>query len=97
VLPWPTELLGFAPRWPEPGPGYCAYRDQVGAFVAQLPTDTVVFSHFIAINAVIGVATNDDRLVIASLDNCSQTVVEIGADQSFRLISMGQQADTLIR
>jgi broad specificity phosphatase PhoE len=83
--------------WTDLGPRYCSYRDEVGLFVAELPTDTVVFSHFIAINAVIGAATNNDRLVIASLDNCSQTVVEVGADRSLRLISTGQQADTLIR
>jgi broad specificity phosphatase PhoE len=87
----------MAGTWADLGPRYGEYRDGAAAFIAQLPTDTVVFSHFIAINAVIGAATHDDRLVIASLDNCSQTVVEIGADQSLHLISTGEQADTLIR
>ena len=47
------------------------------AAVAALPADTVVFSHFVAINAVIGAALGDDRLVIRSLDNCSVTVVDV--------------------
>ena len=42
-----------------------------------LDEDTVVFSHFVAINAVIGACVGDDRLVIRSLDNCSVTVVDV--------------------
>ena len=45
-----------------------------------LRADTVVVSHFIAINAVIGSATGDDRLVVCSLDNCSVTRSRIRVD-----------------
>jgi broad specificity phosphatase PhoE len=73
-----------------------AYRDTVVATLLALPVDAVVFSHFIAINAAIGAATNDDRVVIRSLDNCSLTV--IGRDEG-RLVlhQAGHEADTLIR
>ena len=57
---------------------------------------TVIFSHFIAINAAIGVATGDDRLVIRSLDNCSVTVVDVD-DVGIHLVEGGHEADTLIR
>ena len=56
----------------------------------------MVFSHFIAINAVIGVATDNDAMVIASLDNCSVTTFEI-VDGKLVLIESGNEADTLIR
>jgi broad specificity phosphatase PhoE len=56
-----------------------------------------VFSHFIAINAVIGAATGDDRVVIASLDNCSITVFDVPGDGTLSLVSTGGEADTLIR
>jgi broad specificity phosphatase PhoE len=56
----------------------------------------VVFSHFIAINVLIGVALGDDRLVIRSLDNCSVTVVDI-VDGEVVLVEGGHEADTLIR
>jgi broad specificity phosphatase PhoE len=82
--------------WAALGPRYISYRDQVIARVAACPTDTVIFSHFVAINAVIGACLNDDRLVIRSLDNCSVTVVEIGA-QGIVLVEAGHEADTLIR
>lgn len=83
--------------WGALGPRYTAYRDAVVARVAACPVDTVIVSHFIAINAVIGACVGDDRLVIASLDNCSCTVVEVGADGRLRLLAQGHEADTLIR
>jgi broad specificity phosphatase PhoE len=83
--------------WADLGERYTTFRDGIIVALAELPTDTVVFSHFVAINAVIGAATNDDRLVIRSLDNCSITVVEIDADRSVRLLAGGHEADTLIR
>ena len=66
----------MAGTWTALGPRYTAYRDAIAAYVAGLADDTVVTSHFVAINAVIGACTGDDRLVIRSLDNTSVTVVE---------------------
>ncbi|MBJ7362884.1 MAG: hypothetical protein JHD36_09065 [Ilumatobacteraceae bacterium] len=66
-------------------------------FVATREVDTVIFSHFIAINAVIGHCIKDDRLVIDSLDNASVTVVETDASGNVSLVERGRQADTLIR
>jgi broad specificity phosphatase PhoE len=82
--------------WTQLGVRYTDYRDQVVARVAQCETDTVIFSHFVAINAVIGACLGDDRLVIRSLDNCSVTVVEIDAEV-MTLVQGGHEADTLIR
>ncbi|MFZ4718316.1 MAG: histidine phosphatase family protein [Ilumatobacteraceae bacterium] len=82
--------------WADLGPDYTSFRDSVVAAVVGLPADTVVFSHFIAINAVIGAAIGDDRLVIRSLDNCSVTVVEV-VDGLVTLVEGGHEADTLIR
>ena len=42
------------------GTRYTAFRDGVVAALATLPNDTVVVSHFVAINAAIGVAVGDD-------------------------------------
>lgn len=82
--------------WAELGARYTDFRDEVIAALRSTDVDAVVFSHFIAINAVIGVATGDDRLVIRSLDNCSITVVDVDAD-GVRLVEAGHEADTLIR
>ncbi len=88
--------LAMAGTWSALGPRYTSFRDGVAATVKALPNDTVVTSHFIAINAVIGAALDDDRMVIRSLDNCSVTVVDI-VDGVLHLVEGGHEADTLIR
>ena len=92
---WLREVM--VGEWSALGPRYTAYRDAVVAAVRAMQVDTVVFSHFIAINAVIGAATGDDRMVIRSLDNCSVTVIEVAPDGALRLVEGGHEADTLIR
>lgn len=82
--------------WSMLGPRYVEFRDQVVAMLLGCTADTVVTSHFVAINAVIGAATGDDRLVIRRLDNCSITVVDI-RDGVVALVEGGHEADTLIR
>ena len=79
------------------GPRYSDYRTNLLAALSSLQNDAVVFSHFIAINVVIGAATNDDRMVIASLDNCSVTTVVTDGRGGFTIESIGREADTLIR
>jgi broad specificity phosphatase PhoE len=93
-VPWLRQAM--AGTWTALGPRYTAYRDAVAGYVAGLRDDTVVTSHFVAINAVIGACTGDDRLVIRSLDNTSVTVVETSAT-GMVLVSAGHEADTLIR
>ena len=63
---------------------------------AAIDGDSVVFSHFVAINAAIGAAIGDDRLVVRSLDNCSVTVFDV-VDGALQLVESGHEADTLIR
>jgi len=90
----------MAGEWSALGPRYTAFRDSVVDTVMSLAgrhTDgCIVFSHFIAINAVIGAALGDDRLVIRSLDNASITVVDVVGSR-IELVEGGREADTLIR
>lgn len=78
------------------GAHYRTYRHDLAQCVASIDTDTVIFSHFIAINAVIGEALGDDRVVIRQLDNCSVTIFEV-ADGQLEIVELGGEADTLIR
>ncbi len=82
--------------WAALGVRYTSFRDAAVARLAACTSDTVVFSHFVAINAVIGAALGDDRLVIHSLDNASVTVLDV-RDGQFTLVEAGREADTLIR
>lgn len=91
---WLRRVMGGT--WGELDDRYGSYRAGAVDFVAGQQRDAVVFSHFVAINAVIGAALDDDRLVIYSLDNCSVTTIAV-EDGRLRLLSAGRQADTLIR
>ncbi len=89
-----VAMLG---TWADLGSEYVVFRDSVVKFVQSLETSTVIFSHFIAINSVIGALTDDDRLVIRSLDNCSITLLECDSAGNLRIAQTGHEADTLIR
>ncbi len=93
-VPWLREAMRGT--WGDLGDRYTTFRDGIVDRLLGCEVDTVVFSHFIAINAVIGAATGDDRVVIRSLDNCSITVVEV-RDDGLHLVEGGREADTLIR
>ena len=83
--------------WADLGGEYVEFRDSVAEFVQSLETSTVVYSHFIAINAIIGSLIGDDRLVIRSLDNCSITLLDRDSAGNLRIAQTGHEADTLIR
>lgn len=93
-VPWLRAAM--AGTWTDLGDRYVAFRNTLVDTVRSAETDTVVFSHFIAINAVIGACLGDDRLVIRSLDNTSVTIVDVGSG-GLTLIEGGHEADTLIR
>lgn len=83
--------------WSDLGSNYVAFRNNTVEFVRAIKSDTVIFSHFIAINAVIGAITGDDRLVIRRLDNCSITLVGRDSSGQLHIVEDGHEADTLIR
>lgn len=94
-VPWLRAAMGGT--WADLGARYTDYRDQVVDTVRRLPDRTVVVSHFVAINTVIGAALGDDRVLLHRLDNTSVTVIGVGDDGSLHLIESGLEADTLIR
>lgn len=82
-------------RWNELPPPYPAWRDEVVACLIALGTATVVTTHFVAINAAVGAATGDDRMVCCEPDNCSCTVLEL-VDGTLRVVTLGRQRATQI-
>ena len=87
----------MAGTWADLGPEYTAWRDDVVAHLLGLDRDTVVVSHFIAINAVVGRAPGDDRVVCFVPQNCSRTVVESDGTR-LTVVALGEQADqTVVR
>ncbi len=83
--------------WADIGPTYVGWRDALVQRLCAIDVDTVVVSHFVAINAAIGSATGNDQVVIAVPDYCSRTVFDV-VDGRLVLVERGFEAtDTLVR
>lgn len=60
-------------RWDELGAQHHAWRALVLHRLLLVPLDTVVFTHFVAINVAVGAAIGDDRVVVFAPGNGSVT------------------------
>jgi len=61
----------------------------------ELKQDTAVFSHFIAINAAVGAARGDDRVIGFRPDNGSITIIETNGAELI-LVELGSEASTSV-
>lgn len=98
-IPSPTEdLLSRAEwlqgvmgkRWSHLGEELQAWRRGVVEVLCALDADSVVFTHFIAINVAVGEATGDDRVVCFWPDNGSITLMEVDGS-TLTLIQRGEE------
>lgn len=95
----PAWLKGvMAGRWSSLPAELRVWREAVVAAVVEAGElgDAVVFTHHVAINAAVGFARGDDRVRVASPDNCSQTVVDVAGGRLV-LVELGREADTEVR
>jgi broad specificity phosphatase PhoE len=71
---WLQEVMGE--RWSNLDKDLHSWRQGVVETLLALDVDTIVFTHFIAINVVVGAATGDDHVICFWPDNGSITIVE---------------------
>lgn len=104
-IPSPSEDLtartiwlrsAMAGTWSELAPHYQRWREEVIECLTSLTEDTVIFSHFIAINAAVGRAEDDDRLVCFRPDNASITRLLTDAGK-LTVEELGTEAETEVR
>ncbi len=89
-------LRGIMPcRWPELDDPLRRWRESVIEALRALSEDTVVVSHYIAINVAVGNALGDQRVTCFRPDHCSCTTLDI-ANGKIRLIELGAQAATRV-
>jgi len=82
-------------RWPDAGPNYDPWRRATLAAIETLQEETAVFSHFVAINAIVGLLTGDDRIVIFRPGHCSITkLVKLGG--KLKIVELGSEAATVV-
>ena len=79
--------------WADLGPDLQGWRDELVRAVIELDADTVVVTHFVAINAVVGWASGDDRVMAVALDNCSVTTVDTDG-HGLHVVELGALAAT---
>jgi broad specificity phosphatase PhoE len=80
-------------RWPDLGPELLAWRRGVLTTLTGILDDSVVVTHFIAINVAVGEATSDDRVRCFAPDYCSVTTIEVERG-AIRLVERGAEAAT---
>jgi len=86
---WLRGLL--ASRWPDVSATVQAWRSQVLTTLLGLGEDTVVVTHYVAINVAVGAATGDDRVGCCAPANCSVTRFELDRGR-LRLAERGVDA-----
>jgi broad specificity phosphatase PhoE len=99
-IPSPTDNLEervawlrqfMAGNWQSAAPPLAAWRSSAINALLALREDTVIFSHYIAINVAVGFAERDDHVVVFSPDNCSVTIFDRD-DRNLRLVEKGHEA-----
>ena len=86
----------FGATWAEiPGGDYEAWRHGVAAFVAGLEDGTAVFTHFVAINAVVSAARSETRTVVFHPGNGSITTLDVEGGR-LRGVELGAEAETRV-
>src|SRR5207237_9463094 len=85
------SMRGIMPgRWAELDPSLRRWRDDVSDALRAVSDDTVVVTHFVAINAAVGAALNDPRVTCFRPDYCSRTVLDVG-DGNLFLVERGAE------
>lgn len=87
-FPWAE---GAARReWSALDPALHAWRAGALAALRELEVDSAVFSHFIAINAIVGAALGDTRTIVCRPDFASIAELELSGGQ-FRVRQLGAE------
>ena len=90
---WLGDIMGE--KWSDLDRDLQVWRMRVIKALRVLDTETVVFSHFIAINVVVGAATGDDRVVGFLPDNGSVTTVDVDGDR-LSIVGRGSEIYTKV-
>ena len=65
---------------PPGSPDYAGWRSALISAIKAMAGDAVIFSHFIAINVVVGAAKGSEQVLSFRPDHASVTKVEVGTD-----------------
>jgi broad specificity phosphatase PhoE len=78
------------------GADVAQWRSGVLTALRDVEEDAVAFTHFIAINVIVGAALGRDEVVVFAPDNASITTVEVDV-HGVRVVQLGHEATTVVR
>jgi broad specificity phosphatase PhoE len=81
--------------WRDASRDLAQWREEAIAALLAIKEDTVIFSHFVAINVAAGAAENDDRVILFHPDNCSVTILTVEGGR-LALIERGREGETRV-
>ena len=90
---WIRETL--SKNWDGLAPDLRSWRRDLIEAACTLTSDCVVFTHFVAINALVGEAAGDKRLLVFLPDNASITVLATDGS-ALELVEKGSEAPSLV-
>lgn len=79
-------------QWSELHPDLHGWRHAVLDAVSTFPNHTVVFSHFIAINVIVGAALGSEDTIVCRPDHASVTRLEV-CDGRLQLVQLGAELE----
>ncbi len=82
-------------QWSQLEPTLQTWRSNLIEALREQTGDTVIVTHFIAINAAVGAAINEDRVVHFHPDYCSITTLRIDNNR-LSLLKQGDEATTRV-
>src|ERR1700674_1390206 len=90
---WLRQVL--AGCWSEAASAVGGWRAELLETLGAIDETTIAFTHFVAINVVVGAATRDDRVWSCSPGHASVTDIDVVGD-ALTLVSLGDQARSRI-
>ena len=90
---WIKDIL--SKRWDALDTDLQAWRENLLTALCYLKQDTVVFTHFIAINAIAGKAMHDHKVLVFLPDNTSITSVKVEGSV-ITLLEKGTEMPTIV-
>ncbi|MFT5710976.1 MAG: broad specificity phosphatase PhoE [Halioglobus sp.] len=92
-----TWLRGFMKQsWSEQPEELLQWRANALDQLQQLATPTVVFSHFLVLNAIVGAIKAQAETLVFWPDNASITHLKLDTNGELSLVALGAQMDTVI-
>lgn len=85
---WLKDVLQH--RWNELDSSLESWREKVLQALLTIAQDTVLVSHFVAINVAVGHALGDNRVTCFRPENCSCTVLDL-QEGKLRVVELGAQ------